>query len=314
MGAEFVVALGGMSWHHILFAFAGGIFASAFGAFAFFILVGIAIVAGCAVMAAGGSPAFLFNVGISYGTGFMGFAGSCAAAAYAGWKGYIPSGRDVTAPGMGMKHVDVLLVGGIFGVIGALMIWLLMTIMPLKIGDAMWTDCIALGLTLTTIIERYMFGKSGLFGKVPEGQSRFKFQGENVWLPWQQTWLEILVLGIGFGFASSYLALIVGLKGGGIFICFGLSLVSLIFLMMGMKTPVTHHITLVAGIGAAASGSVIWGGLFGIMAAYVAQFYAGLFLVYADTYIDPAAATIATMTTVSVLLGAAGIFTMLPFA
>ncbi len=314
MAHELSVALGGMSFHHVLLAFAGGMFATAFGTIPVFVIVGVIMLCGAATMAAGGPPAFLFNVGFSYGTGFMIYGGACAAAAYAGRKGYIASGRDLATPLMGLKRPDVLLVGGLFGIIAATLYWLIQTVFPLKINGYMWTDAMAIALTITTIIARLVFGKTGLFGKVPEGKSRFKFEGEHVWVPWQQSFMELLLIGIAAGFASSYVAMMMGAKGGGAFICFGFSLVSLVFLQFGAMIPVTHHITLVAALAALASGSVLWGGIFGIVTAFLGQFFAGAFLVYGDTHIDPPAFAIAAMASLISLFNAFGLFALMPLA
>jgi galactitol-specific phosphotransferase system IIC component len=75
-----------------------------------------------------------------------------------------------------------------------------------------------------------------------------------------------------------------------------------------LKVPVTHHVTLVAAVAATASGSLIWGTLFGVAAAIVGEYMADTFLVHGDTHIDPPAATIATLTTVSLIFAALGVY------
>ncbi len=312
MANELSIALGGMSIHHILLAFAGGMFATAFGVIPVFAVVGVVMFAGAATMAAGGSPAYLFNVGLSYGSGFMIYGGACAAAAYAGRRGYIASGRDLTTPLMGLKRPDVLLVGGLFGVLAATILWVFATFIPFKIKGLPWTDNMAMALTITTFIARWVFGKTGLFGKVPEGMSRFSFKDDRVWVPWQQGFFELLLIGIAAGFVSSYIAMMMGAKGGGAFIGFGFSLVSLVFLQFGLMIPVTHHITLVAALAAIGSGSALWGGLFGVITAFLGQFLAGVFLVHADTHIDPPALAIALGVTLISIFKGFGLFALMP--
>jgi alcohol dehydrogenase class IV len=111
---------------------------------------------------------------------------------------------------------------------------------------------------------------------------------------------------------SSYLALLLGADHGGAFLGFGISGFSLVFLQFGAKMPVTHHISLVAAGAAIASGSLVWGALFGIGAAFVAQFWACTFTIHADTYIDPPAVAIFSMWSVMVALGALGVYNLIP--
>lgn len=57
-----------------------------------------------------------------------------------------------------------------------------------------------------------------------------------------------------------------------------------------------------------ASGSLIWGAVFGVSAAIVGEFMADLLVVRGDTHINPPAATIAALTSVSLLLAALGVY------
>src|SRR5690606_39599695 len=116
--------------------------------------------------------------------------------------------------------------------------------------------------------------------------------------------------GLGAGLLSAHIALLLGAENGGAVLGFAVSAISLALLAFGLKVPVTHHITLVAAVAATASGSLIWGALFGVLAAIVGEIMANLFVVHGDTHIDPPAATIATLTSVSLLLAALGVYNL----
>lgn len=305
-----VVAWGSMSVYHLILAFCGGIIASAIGSIPLFIIVGIIMFIGVGVMLAGGDTGLIFNVALGYVFGFVGFGGSCAASAYAAKKGYIAP-KDLTTALMGLKRPSVLLVGGFFSVITAILLWVFVSLLPYAIKGVNWTDSMALTLFVDAILIRLVFGKTGIFGKVAEGGHRFKSSDTAVWVPWQEAPLELLVIGIGAGVGAAGLALIFGGMTG-MFIGFSFSLASLIFLQMGVKIPITHHITYIAAFVAVTSGSLVWGGLFGIVAAFVAQFWAYIFQNHGDTHIDPPMTAIFTLTTVVFALNAAGLFTAIP--
>ncbi len=257
-----------------------------------------------AVQAAGGGTVFLGTVplGALFGPHTGGWAAGVAAAAYAAHKGKLESGRDVASAVMGLNSPDSLLIGGVFGIGGYVVNWLLGLV-----GFA-WTDTIALTVVLSAIVARLAFGKTGLFGTCKEGQSRFAPDDATKWLIWQSDPLQKVMIGLGGGLMSAYIALTLGADNGGVLLGFAFSAASLIFLQYGTKVPVTHHITLTAAVAATASGSLIWGAAFGVLAAFVGDILACLFLVWGDTHIGPPAATIATLTSLSLAIGALGIY------
>lgn len=286
-------------------AFAGGIFGAAIGALPAFIFVGFLVLYGAAVQAAGGPGDFVaLALGPAFGPHVGGFASGVAAAAYATKTGKLSNGRDIASALMGTNSPDVLLVGGLFGIIGYLIQW------ALGLVGVPWTDTVALTVVLSGLIVRVIWG-NGPFGQVEAGKSRFAPDDATKWLVYQSSWGQRLVIGLGAGLLSSYFALTIGAANGGTLIGFGLSAASLLFLQFGVKVPVTHHITLVAAVAAAASGSFIWGGVFGILAAVVGEYMADIFQIYGDTHIDPPAATIATLTSVVLGVQALGVFGML---
>ncbi len=72
---------------------------------------------------------------------------------------------------MGLNRPDVLLVGGLFGVVGYILWWALANL-PM-IGDVGATNPIALSIVVNGMLVRYIFGKKGAFGKVPKGVNRW---------------------------------------------------------------------------------------------------------------------------------------------
>jgi len=286
-----------------ILAFASGIFGAAIGGLPAFILVGFLVLAGVAIQVAGGGGAYLGIVPFgALGPHVGGFAAGVGAVAYAAKQGKHPTGRDIVAGMMGKNSPDVLLVGGIFGIIGYVLNGLFS--MP-----GAWTDSVALTVVTSAIIARLVFGKSGVFGKVADGESRYAPPEANRWVPWQSNPLQLLMLGLGVGTFSAYLALNVP-NGGGVVLGFGLCAASLIFLQFGTQIPVSHHVALPAAVAAAASGSLLWGIIFGVVSAFVGEFMANTFCAWGDTHIDPPACTIWPMTSLSILLASLGVYQM----
>jgi hypothetical protein len=292
------------SFVNLLIAMAAGIFGVAIGGLASFIFVGFLVFIGAGVLAAGGPATFLGSVAFgAFGPHVGGWACGVAAAAYAGSRGKLATGRDVATAGMGMNDPMVLVIGVVFGAIGYVLNWLFNLV-----GFA-WTDTVALTVVVSAIIARLAFGKCGVFGPLPAGQSRFaRPRSGTEWLPYQCDLPQLILIGLGAGLLSAYIAKVIGPENGGNVIGFGISAASLIFLQVGFKIPVTHHITLCAAVATVASGSLIWGAAFGLLAAFVGEFFSRLFLIYGDTHIDPPACTICTLTSLSLVLSALGVY------
>jgi hypothetical protein len=286
---------------------AAGIFGVAIGALPSFIFVGILIFFGVAAQSLTGDTTFLgaFAFG-SFGPHVGGWACGVAASAWAAKAGKLDSGRNVAAAGMGWNSPMGLLIGVIFGAIGYVVNWAFN-----QVGFA-WTDTVALTVVVSAIIARLAFGKTGLLGNLlPAGQSRFATPPDEFkWIGYQCDNGQLGLIGLGAGIMSASLALLLP-ESGGVFIGFAISAVSLIFLQWSVPVPVTHHITLTAAVAAAASGSLIWGAIFGLVAAFVGEFFSRLWLVYGDTHIDPPACTIATLTSLSILLANLGVYSAL---
>jgi len=167
----------------LIAAFAGGCFGAAIGALPAFCFTGFAVIAGEAANLVGvttqGSAVELGASGLTNLVGFgpvfgphIAFAGGAAAAAYAAKKegamppqedgGYHP-GKDI-AYALGTRP-DVLAVGGVFGIFGALSNNVLATFSPVGF------DTIAFTVFFSALLHRIVFGYS-LFGS-PGGSGYF---------------------------------------------------------------------------------------------------------------------------------------------
>lgn len=291
----------------LIAAMGAGIFGVAIGGLPSFIFVGFLIFLGVAAQALTGSNflgSFAFG---AYGPHVAGWACGVAGSAWAAKKGYIENGRDTTKAGMGWNDPKGLMVGVYFGAIG----YVINNLFG-RVGLP-WTDTIALTVVVSAIIVRFAYGKTGLLGNlIPEGQSRFgKPPEEFRWIGYQCNNSQLALIGLGGGLMSAYIAIVALPDNGGLFIGFAISAISLIFLQYGTAVPVTHHITLTAAVAATASGSLIWGALFGLLAAFIGEFFSRLWLIYGDTHIDPPACAIATLTTLSIILANLGVYGLL---
>ena len=211
-------------------AFAGGAFGAALGAYPAFALSGLVVVAGEASRVVGGvSPAggplpavpgatgLVASVALGPAFGpHVAFGGGAAAAAYAARKGYLDTGfayheaKHVTTA-LGTRP-DVLLVGGVFGVLGY---W----IAQLSVRFALPWDPVAASVVLSAVLHRIVFGYP-LFGRLgrgildmtpyERGDRRMAPGGGNAgeqagalsgrfvvepWLPAQYEWANVAVLG-----------------------------------------------------------------------------------------------------------------------
>jgi hypothetical protein len=286
----------------LLAAFGGGVLGAAMGAVPVFILTGLLAIVGVAAATGGGMELIQIAFGPVLGP-HVSFGGGVAAAAYAGSRGALKGGRDIASALMGLGRTDVLIVGGLFGAVGYLVHWLLTVS-----GLAAWTDAVALAVVVSNILARLAFGATGPFGSVagPDGR-RFRPDDSASWLPWQQEWSHVIVIGIGVGLGAAYLAEMSGLAAGRDVLGFGVSTVILTFLVMGNKVPVTHHISMPAALGVMHGGGVIVGGLCGLLGACLGEVASRVFLIHGDTHIDPPAAAIGAVATILLLLQAAGI-------
>ncbi len=310
-------------------AFGGGLFGAAIGALPAFIFTGIMVIAGEMLFVAGdlasqipglsGAAQEAIQTGsgavtglIAFGPFFgphIAFGGGVAAAAFAAKKGMIDAGKDIlTAPTKAGARADfwqVLVVGGVFGVIGHLIHASLA-----EIGTP--TDTIAVGVWVSALIVRVVLspGKTGLMGKHDPSvaSSRLGLPADRsiAWLPFFSRVESLVLVGASVGVLSGFAAYLTGSAVIG----FGIAASSLIFLETKGPMPVTHHIALPGALatlamldgGMALFGAIIVGGIFGVLGALVGELHARLFHNWGDTHIDSPAFAIFILTTVVILV------------
>ncbi len=266
-----------MTINLIFAAFGGGVLGALIGALPAFILTGFMVIAG--LMVGAGGPDVVGGVAFGAYLGpHIAFAGGVAASAFAHRKGKLEAGGDITAPMAQFNDPAILIVGGVFGVLGLGINYLYSTVLALP------TDTVAMTVVTSGLIARLVFGRTGLLGKC-EDKTR-------VYVPVAESLMTLIVMGIGLGLVSSYFAVEYNL----VVLGFGLSAASLIFTQMGFPVPGTHHISLVAAVAAAASGSLLIGAVFGAFSAILGDVFGKTFNAYCDSHIDPPAGAIFILT------------------
>ncbi|WP_052462519.1 hypothetical protein [Nigerium massiliense] len=319
----------------LLVAFGGGAFGAAIGPQTAFILTGFAYLFGLAgLLATGGDNAMAgaFIDTVAFGPIFgphIAWAGGAAGSAYAAYKGYMESGRDVVSPLAGLAKFDVLAVAGVFGMGGYLFERVLHLVPVLSTNDGTaigWTDTVALTVVISHVVARMMFGKASkkVFGPFPNGRPLVLDDGSH-WVEHQERW----GLSAGHGFTSGMIFafgaiwLVVNYPGNEIIqskaflIGWAVSALTLTFLTCGLKTPVTHHMTLIAALAGVISlqimtqgGSIgdatmtqmviatLIGAVMGAVSGLWGELLSRLMNARGDTHIDPPALAIFSLTTV----------------
>lgn len=300
-----------MSFLSLIAAFGGGTFGAALGALPAFVMTGFVALAGTGIALAGGPDALVGN--LAFGSFFgphIAFAGGVAAAAYAGRKSTISktaqlvsgdtvvleeedifNGSDITFALNAKGDYSVIIVGGIFGVIGYLINYLYANVIGLQ------TDTVAMTVATSGILARLIMGKTGLIGKYTGTDSRiFVSKGNEL--------IYNIVLGLIVGVVVSYTGAILIESGVSVdavktsypLLCFAISAITLIFAQFGAGVPTTHHISLPAANAFVLSGNPMIGIIVAIICSLVGDFFAKTFNSYCDSHIDPPACTIFIMT------------------
>lgn len=278
----------------LFFAFFSGIVGSALGPVMSFVMCGLwGIVA---IVGAAASSSFnflaLFPLGPFFGP-HVAFGGAVAALSYASYKGYVEDGRNIVTPLMGIGKADVLIVGGVFGVLGHVFKFFTEYFLPGKV------DPIAVSILITACIAKFMFDKSHkVISSRPEKEktigSRFSSKLESTWVPQMRPPLMMTILSVGIGGIVSY-AMSLMLRNPEIAeiaaaLMFLMFAVPFILFLIGLPAPVCHHIAIGAGYGTAASGgSILWGIAGAIIFCYAAEILSRIFWSYGDTWVDPPA-------------------------
>jgi hypothetical protein len=296
-----------LDWQTALGALAGGLFGAAIGGLPAFIFNGFLALVGVALALAGAEYNFLANV--TFGPTFgphVTFCGGAAAAAYAARKGKLENGRDIATPLAGTADMAILGVGAAFGLLG----YVAVEVLSAPDWMSTNTDVIALVVALSNVLARVMFGRTGVLGKMSDEarrRGRLRTGDDASWVQWQEGWKESLVLGGGLGIMAAWLATNAGAiddQTARLIVPFGyaLSAISLIFLAFDRPVPVTHHMTLMGALGAVVFDNILWGAVFGILAALLGELFSRLFLIHGDTHIDPPAWAIFPVTTIILVI------------
>ena len=295
----------------LLLAAGGGFFAAAIGGLHAFVFTGFLVLAGHAVIMAGGTPDLLTYgaFGPLFGP-HISFAGGVAAVAYAARSGKEVGGKDIGVPLIGIERPDVLLVGAGFGMIGYVIQFLLAKIPGI---GGLW-DSVALTVILSAFIVRLAFGRSSIFGNLPEGSGwgRFAPRDDAAWVRWHEKTVPNVVLGLFTGLLAGGFCLKLAefypnwaQVGANYTFVFGISAMSLLFLSLGLSFPVTHHMTIIGALAALKFLPIVGGhpipamfigAVAGMCSALMAELFARLWHDHGNTHIDPPAAAIWPMT------------------
>ena len=341
-----------LAWEMLLAAFAGGALGAAIGALQTFSLAGLMVIVGelyaLVYRTTGFDPAPVDITGsIAFGVVLgphVAFGGGAGAVAFAAKRGYLDTdfqyheAKHITR-GLGSRP-DVLLVGGLFGIVGYLV-----TTASRTLG--MPTDPVALGVVVSAVVHRVALGydligtsPGRLFDMSPfERGERRTADGEltadggrgqlvvEPWLAYQYRWSHVTVLGAVVGILGGYIAY----HTASAFLAFGISVVALAFLCAGIaEIPVTHHMSLPASTIVVASvettgpitpeavaatlplgEAIVLGAVFSVIGALVGEVAQRVFYAHADTHLDPPAASIVVTT---LLIGGLALFGILPSA
>lgn len=292
----------------IILAFCGGVFGALVGGVTTFVFCGLLALIGIGVILAGGSDVFLW--GIAFGPLFgpqVAFSGGVAAAAYWGRKSHqhlerirtaendagglemmsdgatleeslkekVIEGTNTITPLFMTNHVPVLLVGGIFGVIGYIVTFLLGDIVGLQADNA------AIAVTVCGLLSRIVFGSSGLTGKLGQNEKRYVFEPQQL--------LFNLIWSFAVAVSIAYIIQIIEINVFG----FAIGAFSLLFLYFGINFPATHHVSMVAGFAVTVFGNIWIAGLLGMVAMLIGELLTKTFNTKVDSHIDSPAFTIA---------------------
>ena len=181
------------------------------------------------------------------------FAGGVAAVAYAARTGKDVGGKDIGVPLISLERPDVLLVGAGFGMFGY--------VVQFGISKIPWfgalIDSVALTVILSAFVVRLAFGRASIFGNLPDGAGwgRFAPRDDAAWVRWHEKFVPNSVLGLFAGLLAAGLSIKLAeffpvIASVANLVFFSLSAMSLLFLSLGLSFPVTHHITIIAGLGA----------------------------------------------------------------
>ena len=280
----------------LIAAFGGGVFGASIGALPAFIMTGIVAAAG-GILSCAGIPEIseLLVDNIAFGP-FLGphvcFAGGVAAAAYAKQIGRPENGADIATALNGLGDSLVLVVGGLFGMLGYIIAAVVNAIFSLT---PFYTDNPGCTVFISAIIVRLLFGTRGLCS-APESR-RLLSSGSRLSVT--------LLLSFAYSLAVSGVYVALALQGYALqlgsyhIVIFGLAAMGLIFTEFGQPYFGWHHIGIISaeavmcgwtcGLGA---GSLIPGIVFGLLAGIIGDIEGNAWNTDVDSHIDPPATAI----------------------
>lgn len=287
----------------LIAAFGGGVFAAAIGGVPAFILTGVFAIVGSVAGMCGASDAsnILLNY-VAFGSFFgphIAFAGGVAASAFAKKKGITENGANIATALGGFNEPSVLLVGGIFGIIGYLFKELVVVnLFAGSISNRLVTDAPGFTVFCSAILVRLIFG-----GKLRTG-SEVISKGKAL--------STVLLIGIAYslvvgGVYTGAIAAGVPLDAfGGAYptLIFGMAAVGLVFAEIGQPFFGCHHIVIIAAEAAvqsyASTGNLyvalLMSVIFGTISALICDVESQLINSGTDSHIDGPACAILIMT------------------
>ncbi|AOY74635.1 hypothetical protein [Clostridium formicaceticum] len=307
----------------LLLVLAGGIFGAAMGTLWAVIICALIIIFGSLIVLGGGADFILLQVGVGpiFGPHTGSFAAPIAAACYAAYIKKHPSGsaKDILSPLLDTSW-DVLLVGGIFALLGHILLNVAAAIPVLN-----QSDMLAVSVVGTNILARLFFQKEAPWGR-RESIDEHGYLGTNnyriSWAGWQAPIPFRILLGLSIGLMSGGIAWglqqqVNPLAEGGIIsagaaatvpliIPWAIAIFALIPLMLGtgplQKVPVFHCVAILGALGYLYTDSIVMAGLAGILGAFLQELGARMFFNHGTTHIDPPAVGIAIGTFIINLL------------
>jgi hypothetical protein len=197
-------------------------------------------------------------------------------------------GHDVAKALYGFGDPLVLLTGGFFGLLGQGMKMALDQV-P-KTAGIPWVNAIALTIVISGFMVRLIFGRTGLLGHPSPGTSRWLRAADAPWVPWQNAPSALVLTTAAVSLFSGLIALHLPHSTG---LAFGLGAMSLAFFYTGARIPIVLHMAWASEYAVLLTGSLVWGLLAGLLAAFLGELSAGLFLLHGDTHIDPPSIAVA---------------------
>jgi hypothetical protein len=290
---------------NLLAAFGGGVFAAAIGGVPAFIMTGVFAIAGSiAAMCGNAAAAGILTGNIAFGSFFgphISFAGAVAAAAYAKKKGALDNGADIVTALAGLNAPDVLLVGGVFGVIGFLF---KNFVVDMLFGGGMSPRLVTDGPGFTVFC-------SALLVRAVFGGARFKTSDNFISSGNVLTntvvigaCYSLVVAGVYVGAIATKAATPADFANTYHVLVFGMAAVGLTFAVAGLSFFGCHHIVIIAAEATVQSyatmnnlwASLIIGVIFGTVSAIIADIEGNTINCGTDSHIDNPACAIFIMT------------------